>query len=132
MREALVVLASFAGIVGCVSRGLAPAPDAGDAAPDRSVLTDVADTTFACGAKPCLVGVEYCFAEQADGIPVGARQCRRLPSGCSTCSCAKTDALAVTKNCVSGGGGSFTCRDSSGALVDDQTSTPSLVMCDVP
>ena len=85
---------------------------------------------FSCGSGlTCSRGVEYCFSEEWNGAFKVGPECRPLPSGCSTCSCAKPDAETVTLMCKSG---AFTCVGDN-QTIDDQTSTTALgVYCQVP
>ena len=84
--------------------------------------------TFPCGSVNCRKNAEYCFREQWNGAAKVGPLCRALPAGCAACGCARSDAQTITTMCTSG---NFTCTDGA-AVVDDQASTPTLVVrCDI-
>jgi hypothetical protein len=79
--------------------------------------------TFECGTVRCVAGRQYCFNESWNGVEKIAPYCRPLPSGCSTCACAKIDAAPASMQCKAPVG--LTCTDGM-MLLDDQTSSPTL------
>jgi hypothetical protein len=86
-------------------------------------------STFACGTANCTRITQYCFSEEWNGAWKVGPECRPMPAGCSTCGCAKQDAVAVTLRCASLG---MRCTDGQGTLGDDASSETMNVMCEVP
>lgn len=100
------------------------ASEAGDASDGSD-----AGATFACGKASCARSAQYCFVEQWNGSYKVGPVCRPLPAGCSTCSCAATDAITLTMSCKTG---MFTCID-SGTVIDETTNPATLtVACNIP
>jgi len=89
------------------------------------------DGSFACGPTVrCAFYRQYCFFEEANGAVKVDYQCRTMPAGCSTCACARPDAVAASMLCTMPA--RFTCTNGQGTI-DDQTTTPSLnVWCLIP
>ena len=89
------------------------------------------DGSFACGPTVrCANYRQYCFFESANGAVKVDYQCRAMPAGCSTCACARPDAVTASMLCTTPS--RLTCRDGQNTI-DDQTTTPSLdVWCLIP
>lgn len=103
--------------------------------PDGGGDTGTGGETFACGSTVrCHMDTEYCFAEMWNGATKVAHQCRALPTGCSSCACAESDAAPASMACTGVGTSntSLTCLDGTGGLTDAATSRTLTILCQVP
>jgi hypothetical protein len=123
--------------VGCGSSPLANNGGAGSggAAGDGgggagSDASDDGPPAFPCGSSSCVPGRQYCFGEEWNGTQKIGPECRALPTGCSTCACAQSDAESVSLSCKAAG--TLTCIN-GGVVIDYNTTTPTLSLaCNVP